>query len=54
VPWRIRDDELAPRRGKIAISNIDRDALFAFGAQSIRQQRKINLPRRRSSLAWSS
>jgi hypothetical protein len=43
VPRRIRDDELALRRGKIAVGDIDRDALFAFGAQAVRQQRQIDV-----------
>ena len=42
VPRAIGDDELAPVRREIAIGNIDRDALFAFGGQPVDQQRKVD------------
>ncbi len=41
---RIRDDELALGRRKIPVRHINRDALLAFSAKAIRQQRKINRP----------
>ena len=39
VSRRIGDDELARRRGEIAIRHIDGDALLAFGQQPVGQQR---------------
>jgi len=59
VPRRVRDDELASRRGKIPIGNIDGDALLALGAKPVGQQREIDLARRGGSLpsmerTWSS
>ena len=53
VAGRIGDDELAPRRGEIAVGNIDRDALFAFGAEPVRKQREIDLSRRGRSLSFN-
>ena len=38
----VRDDELSPRRAEIPVSDVNRDALLAFGAQAIREQRKID------------
>ena len=43
VARRIGDDELAFRRGEIAIRDVDRDALLAFGAQAVGQQREIDV-----------
>ncbi len=43
VARRIGDDELALRRGEIAVGDIDRDALFALGAQAVGQQRQIDV-----------
>jgi len=51
VARRIRDDELAPRRGEVAIRNIDGDALLAFGAKTIGKQREIDLAGSSRSLA---
>ncbi len=45
VPRRVGDDEFAPRRGEIAIRDVDGDALLPLGAQAVRQQRKIDGPR---------
>src|SRR2546421_2183873 len=39
---RVRDDELSPRRAEIPVSDVNRDALLAFGTQAIREQRKID------------
>src|SRR6267378_7725748 len=42
VAWRVCNDEFAPRGRKIAVSHVNGDALLAFGAQAIRDQRKID------------
>ena len=42
VAGRVRDDELSPGRGEVAIRDIDRDALFPLRAQSVGQQREID------------
>ena len=39
VARRIGDDELAPRRGEIAIGDVDGDALLALGLQAVGEQR---------------
>ena len=44
MPWCVRDDKFTLGRAEIAIGDIDRDALFAFGFQTIGQvgqQRRI-------------
>ena len=46
VTGRVGDDELPPSRRKIAISDINGNALLPLGAQTIRQQREIDGPRR--------
>ncbi len=51
VAWRVRDDELAPRRGEVAVRHVDRDALLTLGAQPVGQQREIDLSRCGRSLA---
>jgi len=43
VPRGIRDDELPLGRGKIAVGDINRDALLALGTQPIGQQRQIHV-----------
>ena len=43
VAGRVRDDELAPGRGEVAIGHIDGDALLALGAQPIGQQRQVDI-----------
>ena len=43
VPRGVRDDELPARRREIAIGHIDRDALFAFGAEAVGEVGEINL-----------
>ncbi len=42
VARRVGDDELAARRGKIAVGDVDGDALLALGAQAVGEQRKID------------
>src|SRR5690606_18255783 len=37
------DDELASGRGEEPVGDVDRDALFALGFQSVHQQRKIRI-----------
>ena len=51
MAWCIRDNESATRRGKIAIGDIDGDALFAFGFKTIHQQRQIHVGACRAVLA---
>ncbi len=41
VPRRVGDDEFPFRRGKIAVCHIDRNALFAFGFQSVGQDGEV-------------
>jgi len=41
VTRRVRDDELAPRRGEVAVGNVDRDALLPLGAQPVGQQGQV-------------
>ena len=43
VPWRVRDDEFSPRGGEVSVGDIDGDALLAFGAQPIGQQREVGV-----------
>ena len=43
VTWRISDDEAAATGRKIAISDVDRDALLAFRLQPVDQQGEIEL-----------
>ncbi len=52
MPRRVRNDKLAPRRGEVTVSHIDRDALFALRAQPVGKQRKIDLARRCGSLPF--
>jgi len=42
VAGRVGDDELAARRGEIAIGDGERDALLALGFQPVGQQRQID------------
>src|SRR5262249_4833408 len=42
VAWRVRDDEFSLCRRKVAICDVNGDALFALGLQAICQQRKID------------
>ena len=53
VAGRIGDDELAPRRREVAVGHVDRDALFALGAQAVGEQREIDVPAPRCSLTRS-
>jgi hypothetical protein len=41
-PRRVRDDELAPWRGEVAVGHVDGDALFAFRAQAVREQGQVH------------
>jgi hypothetical protein len=50
----IRDDELAVCGREVAIGNIDGDALLAFGAQAISQQRKVQHAGRGRAFAFDS
>ena len=43
VAGRVGDDELAPRRGEVAVGDVDGDALLALGAQAVGQQRQVDL-----------
>src|SRR2546426_1664284 len=42
VPGGVRNDELSSRRRKIAVSNINCDALLALRPQAVGQQREID------------
>ena len=44
MPRRVRHDELAPRRGHVAVRDINGDTLLAFGPQSIGEIGKVHLP----------
>ena len=39
---RVRDDEFAFWRGKVTVGNVNGDALFALGPQSICNSRKVD------------
>ena len=41
VARRVGDDELALRRGEVAVRDVDGDALLALGGQAVGQQRKV-------------
>ena len=41
MPRRVADDELAFRRGEVAVGHIDGDALLALGLQAVGEQRQI-------------
>jgi hypothetical protein len=40
----VGEDERAPRRGEVAVGDVDRDALLALGAQAVGQPREIEAP----------
>ena len=48
VPRRIGDDELALGRREIAVGDVDRDALLAFGLQAVDKKGEIDLLARRT------
>ena len=39
----VGDDELAFRRGEVAVGDVDRDALLALGPQPVGQQRQVHV-----------
>ena len=39
----VGDDELASRRGEVAVGHVDGDALFAFGAQAVGEIGEVDL-----------
>ena len=43
VAGRVRDNELAARRGEIPVGDVDGDALLALGAETISEIREIDL-----------
>jgi len=43
VARRVGDDELAPRGVEVAVGDVDRDALLAFGAQAVGEQRQVRV-----------
>ena len=43
VAGRVGDDELALGRGEVAVGDVDRDALLAFGAQAVGHQRQVGV-----------
>ena len=42
VPRRVGDDELALRRGEVAVGHIDGDALLALGAQTVGDEGEVD------------
>jgi hypothetical protein len=38
----LADDEPAPRRGKVAVRDVDRDALIPLGTQAAGRQHKVS------------
>jgi hypothetical protein len=56
----VGDDELALRRGEVAVGDVDRDALLALGAQAVGEQREVDVLvaalrwRRSTCSSWSS
>jgi hypothetical protein len=42
VARRVGDDELARRRGEVAVGHVDGDALFAFGFQAVGEQAQVD------------
>ena len=45
VPRRVGQDELAAARREIAVRDVDRDALLAFGAQAVGEEREVDRAR---------
>ena len=43
VAGRVGDDERAPRRGEIAVGDVDGDALLALGLEAVDQQREVDV-----------
>ena len=43
VARRVGDDELAARRGEVAVGDVDRDALLALGAEAVGEVGEIDL-----------
>ena len=43
VAGRVGDDELAARRGEVAVSDVDGDALFALGAEAVGEVGEVDL-----------
>ena len=43
VTGRVGKDELAPRRGEVAVRDINRDALFALRAQAVGQVGEVHI-----------
>jgi hypothetical protein len=39
----VGDDELAPRRGEVAVGDVDGDALLALGAEPVGEQREVDI-----------
>jgi hypothetical protein len=61
VPGAVGDDELAVRRGGVAVGDVDGDALLALGPQAVGDEGEVDLAeaapfRRASEMAssWSS
>ena len=43
VAGRVGDDELAPRRGEVAVGDVDGDALLALGAEAVGEVGQVDL-----------
>src|SRR5690625_3857925 len=39
---RVGNNKLAPRRGEVAVGNIDRDALLTLSAEAVGEKRKVD------------
>ncbi len=52
VAGRVRDDEFAARGGKVAVSDVDRDALLAFRAQAVGEQSEVEYAGRGGARAF--
>jgi hypothetical protein len=46
VSWRVSEDERARVGGEESVGNVDRDPLFALGAQAIRDRGEVELSSR--------
>ncbi len=43
VPGRVGDDEFPQRCGEVAVGDVDRDALFALGAQPVGEESEVGV-----------
>jgi hypothetical protein len=43
VPGGVGDDETPPRRGEVAVGDVDRDPLLALGTEPVGEQREVHV-----------